>query len=78
MKINLFKTTDLPIVTTLSLYYPIKAVDQVGPNKLLFSFDKTPELEKTIEDYWSGRLLIEPQSLLNQLKVMKSRIHGSN
>ncbi len=71
-----YKSSDLALATTLSLYSPIKNTEFVDNKKVLFIFQKTPELEKLIDLYWSGEMRIEPQQFFNQLKVIKTRIYS--
>lgn len=73
---NYYKTSDLALATTLSLYSPIETTEFVDNKKVLFVFIKSPELEKLIDMYWRGDMRIEPQRLFNQLKVIKTRIYS--
>ena len=73
---NYYCTTDLAIATTISIFYPIDAIDKKNPYKARFSFRQSKELEKIIKDYWAGKLKIEPKTFFNQLKIIKSRLYG--
>lgn len=78
MNMNLiYSTTDLFLATTISLYFPLDSVDKTNPHKSIFNFRRTDDLDKIIEMYWRRELKIEPQSVLNQLKTIKSRLYES-
>ncbi|MBT3249838.1 MAG: hypothetical protein HN846_00050 [Candidatus Pacebacteria bacterium] len=69
---------DLSLVTTLSIFFPIKSIDRSNPRKANFLFDQTPELSKFIEKYWNKQIKVEPQQFFNQLKSIKTRIYAEN
>lgn len=77
MNINIYyQTSDLALATVISLYYPIDSIDRQNPQKIQFNFIRNQELDQLIENYWHGELKINPQVYFNQLKTLKSRIHG--
>ncbi len=39
-----------------------------------FNFDNTPELEKTVQDYWQGNLVVEPRTFITNLKGLRSQV----
>lgn len=49
---------------------------QLEGNRLVgyFMFEKTPELDKTIDKYWNGELSIEPKEFKNILQGLKSTV----
>ena len=71
-----YKTSDLALATTLSLYSPVETTEFVGGKKVLFVFLKSQELDKLINLYWSGELRVDPQQYFAQLKVIKTRIYS--
>lgn len=73
---NYFKSSDLSLATTLSLYSPIESTEFVDNKKVLFIFLKSQELNRLIDLYWRGEMRIEPQQFFNQLKVIKTRIYS--
>jgi len=75
MKNKTWKTTDLGLATTISLFYPIKDIDKTNPKKVQFIFENSKELNLLIEDYWKGKIKVDPSAYFNQLRVMKSRIY---
>jgi len=67
----------LALATTLSLFYPIEAIDKQNPRKAYFVFKREEGLDELIEKYWKGELRIEPKTFFNQLRVIKARLYGS-
>lgn len=73
---NFYKTSDLGLATTLSLYFPIRTISRTNPRKVLFVFDQTDKLNDFIEKYWKNEVVVEPQMFTNQLKNIKTRIYS--
>jgi hypothetical protein len=71
-----YLTSDLALTTTLSIFFPIEAIDKKNPYKAQFSFKQSKDLERIIKNYWDGKLKIEPKMFFNQLKIIKSRLYG--
>jgi hypothetical protein len=74
---DFYRTSDLALATTLSLFYPIEAIDKQNPRKAYFVFKREEGLDELIEKYWKGELRIEPKTFFNQLRVIKARLYGS-
>ena len=76
---NWYSTPDLALASTISLWYPIEAIDRSNPNKARFLFKKDKESNKNfnqlIEDFWKRKLRVEPQTYFNQLKTIKARLY---
>lgn len=71
-----YKTSDLGLTTTLSLYFPVITIDRSNPRKVLFVFDQTDELNDFINKYWRNEVVVEPQTFTNQIKNIKTRIYS--
>lgn len=71
-----YKTSDLALAATLSLFHSIESVDRADLQRVVFVFKRSQELDKLVEDYWSGSLKIEPQKYFTQLKNIKTRIYA--
>ena len=73
-----FRSSDLALVTVLSLFYPVEAIDKEGPaGRAFFLFRKDSEgFDETLRKYWSRQLAVEPQAFFSQLKVIKARIYS--
>jgi hypothetical protein len=74
---DFYSTSDLALATTISLFYPIEAIDKENPRKAYFVFKREEGLDELIEKYWKGELRIEPKTFFNQLRVIKARLYGS-
>lgn len=75
-KQQFYKTADLGLVTTLSLFFPVRAIDRSNPRKVLFVFDLTDELNDFVNKYWRSEIVVEPQTFTNQIKNIKTRIYS--
>ncbi len=73
-----YKTSDLALTATLSLYFPIRTIDRGNPGKVVFLFDLTDDLNAFINRFWRGEITVEPQTFFNQLKTIKTRIYASS
>jgi hypothetical protein len=74
---DFYRTSDLALATTISLFYPIEAIDKQNPRKAYFVFKREEGLDELIEKYWKGELRIDPKMFFNQLRVIKARLYGS-
>jgi len=73
-----FSSSDLPLVTTISLWLPIDSIDKANPNRALFLFKRDQELDQLLEKFWRRELRVEPQAYFAQLKFIKSRLYGND
>ena len=73
-----YKTSDLTLAITLSLYFPITSVDKADPRRVSFAFEKTKVLEEHIDKFWRRELRIEPLAFANQMKFLKTRIYSGD
>lgn len=73
---NHYKTSDLSLAATLSLYFPIALIDRTNGRKVLFVFNRTSALDELVTKYWQNKVVIEPQVFSNQLKNLKTRIYA--
>lgn len=73
-----FRSSDLACVVSLSLFYPIEAIDKENPaGRAFFLFRKDGEgFDETLRKYWSRQLAVEPQAFFSQLKIIKARIYS--
>lgn len=72
---DIFQTSDLALATTISLSYPLEAIDRQNPQKVGFLFLRDENLDKLIESYWRGELKVEPRKFFNQLRDIKARLY---
>jgi len=71
-----YRCSDLPLVTFISLHYPIDSIDKTNSQRIIFLFKRNQSLDKLIEAYWRRELKVEPQLYFNQLKTIKSRLRN--
>ena len=71
---DMFKSSDLSLVSAISLFYPIHKIEKTNPKRLIFIFKKDKDFDQVVENYWSGRLQVNPLALLQNLKAIKNRI----
>jgi len=72
-----FRSSDLCLVTVLSLFFPIESIDKQPSGKAFLLFRKNNEgFEDILKKYWARQLSIEPQQFFNQLKIIKARIYS--
>lgn len=70
-----FKTSDLALAATLSLFIPIESIDRSNSSRVEFQFLTNKTTEKLINQYWKGELTVEPKHFFNQLRTLKARIY---
>lgn len=70
-----YSSNDLALVSFLSLYFPIEAIDKTDSSKATFLFDRSAELENLIEAYWKRKVQVNPQDYFNAIKNTKSRLY---
>lgn len=71
-----YQTSDIALATIISLSFPLVRITPQSSGKSFFIFIRSKELEKLVEDYWSGTLKIEPKVYFNQLKTIKTRLYS--
>lgn len=71
-------TSDLALVTAISLFLPIDEIDKTNPRKAQFIFrhDKK-RLDELLNKYWNRELLVDPRAYFDQLKALKVRLYAS-
>ncbi len=68
--------TEFPLVISLvCLGFKIESFNQNPKNygRIEFVFSKNKTIEKTINDYWNGKLLIDPKKFWSISRELKSR-----
>lgn len=73
---NIYRTFDLALASTLSLWYPLEGIDKTNLHRSEFLFRRDDSLDKLIEAYWKRELKVEPQAFFAQLKFIKSRLYS--
>ena len=73
---DIFKCNDLALVTTISLFYPIEAIDRQNSHRAYFLFKREDTLDKLIESYYRKKIKVEPLAYFQQLRAIKARLYG--
>jgi hypothetical protein len=65
-------------ITLLALKEELITIEKSdNSNRAIFVFKQSRTLNKHIEDFRQGKLLVEPQALFIQHKLLKSRLYNS-
>jgi hypothetical protein len=77
MNNNYNEVSDLGLAASLSASgFVIVNVDKSNPRRVVFVFDKSAELEETVELFWANKLLLPATTLLDHMRKLKTRIYG--
>ena len=73
-----FATFDLGLAASLaSLDYEIIDLDKQNPRKVKFIFSRSPDLNKAVKGYFSGKLMVSARSMFENIKMLKNRIYST-
>lgn len=72
---DVFVSSDLALVTTISLWYSIELIDRTNLSKAQFLFKRKNGLNELVASFWKRELRVEPLAFFNQLKLIKSRLY---
>ncbi len=74
-----FSSSELSLCACLiSLGFSLDSLDRNNPQKAIFLFKRTHELDTTIQAFWAKQLRVEPNSFFEAQRFLKSRIYGGN
>lgn len=74
---QLFESHELSLVCALIAWdFPIVSVDKTSSKRVTFSFEQTPDLEQSIEDFWNDARMVLPKKYFNAMREAKSRIYS--
>lgn len=72
-----YKTSDLNICVVLQYFnHRLITVDKSDHNKCIFSIEETESTAKILEDFYQGKLLVEPKRFISIQKETKGRIYN--
>ncbi len=54
----------------------IITVDKTNPRRVMFCFEYSDYLDELIDSYWSDSLKVSGRLLMEQIKLLKSRIYS--
>jgi len=66
--------TDLALSAYLVMHFKLLELRRVGESRFEFVFEKTPELEKSVENYSNDTATVSPADYFLSLKKLKSKI----
>lgn len=73
-----FETTDLHLACALSLFYPIKTIENNPKNnRSSFLFIREDGLDEMVQQYWQNTMQVSPQQYAAQLRLVKTRLYES-
>lgn len=73
-----FTTYDLGVSTALwCAGFNLLSVDKENPKKALFIFQKTDNIEKVVDLYFSDRLEVKARSYFDHLKALKNKLYSA-
>jgi hypothetical protein len=70
-----YKTSDLFLAVTISLWFPLDSIDKSNPNRAEFIFKRETKLDELVESYWRGEISVEPKQFASQIKIIKTRLY---
>lgn len=74
---DLFITFDIGLSAALiSLGYELKNVDKTNLKKSKFVFGRDEHIDKMINEYWNGKLVLPARALIENIKMLKNRIYS--
>lgn len=72
---DFWKTSDLPLATVISLWFPLDSLEKASDSKVFFYFKRDERLDELVQAYWKKELQVEPQTYFIAMKLLKARIH---
>lgn len=74
-----FETTDIALVSTLYYYgCKIEAINKKNPSRAIFILERSADLDRLIQGFWTHTLQVEPLAFFNSLKEIKTRLYQTN
>lgn len=70
-----FRTSDFPLVATLSIWLPIIAVDKTDSRRSYFLFERSDQLDVLLEGFNRRTLLVPPEAFYHAMKSVKVRLY---
>lgn len=72
-----FLTFDIGLAAALiTLGYTLKEVDKTNLKKSKFIIGRDEHIDKMINEYWSGKLMLSARTLIENIKMLKNRIYS--
>jgi hypothetical protein len=72
-----FRTSEISLAATLVAFgYPLDFLERTDSSKVFFVFKRDSQLDEIIQRFWSRNLTVEPLTLFESQRYLKSRIFG--
>lgn len=76
---KIYNTSDFHLAITLcTLGYQLIKVNKSDSRRFVFEFESTPELLQQSENYFQGKLRLDPRIVLLNSKLVKDRMYEKN
>lgn len=77
-QIEYFSTFDLGCSAALiNVGFELVSLDKQNPRKVLFVFIGEAGMDEAINDYFSGKLMVDARTFFDTVKMLKNRIYSS-
>lgn len=74
---EIYQSSDFGLVVYLSLFYPIISKETLSGNRVIFSFEQTPELLENVQKYYNKETQVDALTYKNQMTSIKSQIFNN-
>lgn len=72
-----FSSSELALCSALvCLEFPLDSLDKTNPQRTIFKFKRSKELDLAVTNFWQRKLLVEPLAFFEAQRYLKSRIYG--
>lgn len=72
-----FSSSELSLCSALIvLGFTLHSLKKDTPQKTIFIFEKSKELDTTVNDFWQRKIRLEPLAYFETTRYLKSRIYG--
>ncbi|MFA5232735.1 MAG: DUF5659 domain-containing protein [Candidatus Paceibacterota bacterium] len=74
---NFLYTFDLGAAALLvTAGFELIGLDRTNTRKVQFIFNRTKDIEKVVDGYWTNKLQVEARSFFDNIKMLKNRIYS--
>ena len=70
-----FRTSNLPLATCLSLYYPVSTIDRSEP-RAVFYFERGEGMDDLVQMFHARTMAVEPQAYADAMRSLKARLYA--
>lgn len=79
MNMKIFETSDFhQTITLCALGFQLVKVNKSDSRRFIFEFESTPEILQQSENYFQGKLRLDPRIVLLNSKLVKDRMYEKN